>query len=700
MRSVFLVLLSFVVLGGSFAVYTRLQIKKPHGGHDAIAQNEPPVPSSIDGQSKNRKLPPGTEAWYNHYDESTGVLKNRFRAARYQPLDDGTVQVIAPVAEFFMPNHQMMRLTGDTGDIDLPEGTSTSSTGSDAPRGGAPKRGQIHHCTIDLFNLFPDSTPGIVDEKITMNNVQFDNETLLITTESFTDDDGTHVPADQVLVQMRGKKYDFDGRGLKLKWNVNDGRLELLEIAHGEQLTLRDTSALSGTFGGEKTQGAKPPAAKSIVAPARSGQAAASVMLVSDVSSQVPNPPPSTGRVDDAAKSRPPPEPLPYFATFDENVRVSQGSEIHVNADEMVVNFTTRKESARPVSATNPALSESLAMPNPWLTQAASAQKGDDLFCPRASTPGQAARAGVLADKAVPARRPGSSERQENPARRGVMFVRQTMPPPAACPGVEGYCKNNAPDPTGSATQPAAAPLVVRWTGKLRMVPATGDQAKVSAGDAVVELTGNPVIVRRTPLNQQEGDDVRAAKIIYRTSTGGVRLYNSPTVPRVTISKLLNGRIDPTTTITTHTLEYGMDAAGQRIAVLTGPGHAAIPMQSEAGQSKKAASPDAPPMDARWRDGARVYLADNGKKGKGTSGEMTVEHIELAGDVVVKHPRLALNSQALSLFFEPTARADDSSRDTPGHGRKRPRPRRSAPRDGQQDGALRIDGPERQKADH
>ena len=45
-----------------------------------------------------------------------------------------------------------------------------------------------------------------------------------------------HVEADQVPVVLRGEDYDFDGRGLVIRWNERDRRLQLLEIAHGEKL--------------------------------------------------------------------------------------------------------------------------------------------------------------------------------------------------------------------------------------------------------------------------------------------------------------------------------------------------------------------------------------------------------------------------------------------------------------------------------
>src|SRR6185369_13823696 len=79
-----------------------------------------------------------------------------------------------------------------------------------------------------------------------MNNAAFDNDTFRIATEAFDDPaTGQHVDADQVPVIVRGRDYDFDGRGLVIKWNERDRKLQLLQIEHGESLTIKNPSALS-----------------------------------------------------------------------------------------------------------------------------------------------------------------------------------------------------------------------------------------------------------------------------------------------------------------------------------------------------------------------------------------------------------------------------------------------------------------------
>ena len=78
-----------------------------------------------------------------------------------------------------------------------------------------------------------------------MPNAVFDNDTFRISTEAYTDESGKRIEADQVPVVVRGRDYDFSGRGLVIRWNQLDRKLQLLEVAHGESLTVKNLDALS-----------------------------------------------------------------------------------------------------------------------------------------------------------------------------------------------------------------------------------------------------------------------------------------------------------------------------------------------------------------------------------------------------------------------------------------------------------------------
>src|SRR3712207_3476368 len=118
------------------------------------------------------------------------------------------------------------------------QGRDPFAGGGAGGAGGAaaqmPSRGRLDDARRQLAET-ADAPAPMLD--MTMPNAAFDNESFRIYTEGYTDKDGTQVPPDQVKVTVRGK-YEFDGRGLTIRWNDRDRRLELLEVAHGERLVI------------------------------------------------------------------------------------------------------------------------------------------------------------------------------------------------------------------------------------------------------------------------------------------------------------------------------------------------------------------------------------------------------------------------------------------------------------------------------
>ena len=56
---------------------------------------------------------------------------------------------------------------------------------------------------------------------------------------------GANVTADEVPVTVRGRDYDFDGRGMRMSWNERDRRLAKLDVAHGERLVVKHPGKFS-----------------------------------------------------------------------------------------------------------------------------------------------------------------------------------------------------------------------------------------------------------------------------------------------------------------------------------------------------------------------------------------------------------------------------------------------------------------------
>jgi hypothetical protein len=182
---------------------------------------------------------------------------------------------------------------------------------------------------------------------------------------------------------------------------------------------------------------------------------------------------------------------------------------------------------------------------------------------------------------------------------------------------------------TAPATQPAASePVIVRWTGPLRMVPLTEPPlSPLKAGEAVAELSGKAVAL------QQAGATVHAGSARYHTGHSGATLRPAAGQSVITITDA-DGR-----TITTNALDYdGLT----KVALLSGPGKINVPAAPQSNDE---------PLQATWTTQATVKLT-------GDKRATTLSQIDCAGDVAVDHPRLALTTQKLNLSFAPGIKAD------------------------------------------
>jgi len=141
MRSVILVSLSALLLGGLFVGYWAMQsasgVARISGGPAG-----PLAAPNVKGPHL-RVFHPGDVAWMKEYDDA-GQLASEFRADEYLPQPDGTVRVTNPVARFYLANIGA-QYAGHTLQIDLFDpGDGTASATSPftmqflAPPSGTP----------------------------------------------------------------------------------------------------------------------------------------------------------------------------------------------------------------------------------------------------------------------------------------------------------------------------------------------------------------------------------------------------------------------------------------------------------------------------------------------------------------------------------------------------------------------------------
>ncbi len=325
-RSAALALAALAVAGGAFLAVLHFQpVTVGTAGPSARAgpafEDVGPDPELAMG------VAPGTGATLDAYDG--GRLARQFTAVDYTPHKDGTVDVTRPVATFYLSGTQVMVLTGTTGRVrcDVPAGGATKGGMPTGMR--TPDSGDLYHVHVDLCPA-KGARPTL---SMDTDNVHFDNDTLRLYTQRFTDPAGQPVEADRVPVRIRGDDYDMDGTGLTVHWTGGvDPHLHLLEVAHGQRLTIKHPNA------------AGLPAAATASGPAAGPTPAAgpAALVSADPAA--------------AALAVPPPKPpaVPYRAVFNDDVRIVQLGRTVGLADVMTIDFLQGK-SATTRPTTNPA---------------------------------------------------------------------------------------------------------------------------------------------------------------------------------------------------------------------------------------------------------------------------------------------------------------------------------------------------------
>src|SRR5688572_7486686 len=215
MRTFLIIFLTLVILGGGFAAYVSMQkptAKRPGKSLVTAARSARAASTtqSVHG------IGSVDNPWVKRFEN--GELTSQFRSERSEPKGGDVVLVTRPEAEFFTGDGtQMLRIEGASGEVIVPGGAGATGQGGGGgtPRTGAnmspPSRGRLEDVKISMFEPADADKPTLV---ATMPNAVFDNDTFRISTEAYTDGAGQRVAADQVPVDVRGRDYDFSGRGL------------------------------------------------------------------------------------------------------------------------------------------------------------------------------------------------------------------------------------------------------------------------------------------------------------------------------------------------------------------------------------------------------------------------------------------------------------------------------------------------------
>jgi hypothetical protein len=604
-------------------------------------KDQPALP--LAARETNKPYGGGQNVWVKKFDPDTAKIVSRFKANDYQPRNDGWIVVKQPRAQFFMKDGRAISVEGETGEIIMDD---NNKTGMKALAGTqeTPSRGRLYNVTIHMYHDI-DQPEEQLDENgalpapamtITLNNASFDNQTFKIYSEGFGKGK-RHVEADMVPVTLRGDDYDFDGKGLVIRWNERDHRLQLLEIAHGELLKIKHpnsmmhkdaappTTAPTVVFGGQplpvmlaaKGRAATGEAVKTAPAPAPAAAPSSAAPTTRRSRPSVPKP-----------KITPNTDPPLYRAIFHDNVRIVQGPDLDVTASKMSVDFLMQDQNDAPAPAPAPTTRPM----GPGARAAATQPAGADAVA--------SAAAGAATDATTQATTQAAHKSVKHLATAPV------SPNTAVASGKKvRSAPTTRPHPTTRPDDGSEIPVVITWTGRLVVEPlAVGPENPIKNGDAVVRLDGTPVIAR------QQDSTIYSGTLTYRTEDQAMLLTpmgpDKPIVMTDTKGSLV------------HTTRMDFFQPKHQ-AILYGASDALFPQMDESGK------PGAPLL-TKWTKTCTLYFA-NAPKDEATAagattmptdvassstGSMNIERAELDGDVYVDHPQLKLNSQQLELTFD------------------------------------------------
>src|SRR5205085_673106 len=127
MRSVILVIFSAIALAGLFVGYWVLQPVTPVSVKMGKPPAVRPVPKSTEAASAIG-IRSGESPWLRKFD-AKGEVSTLFKGEQYHPRPNGTIDVIKPIAKFYLANHQRIEIEGARGNVVVKEQPGAGKSG-------------------------------------------------------------------------------------------------------------------------------------------------------------------------------------------------------------------------------------------------------------------------------------------------------------------------------------------------------------------------------------------------------------------------------------------------------------------------------------------------------------------------------------------------------------------------------------------
>jgi hypothetical protein len=319
MRKFLPIILTFLAITAAFLLVVRFQPRVPYAVGTAPATK--PDETSAGNKSDGVFVEPGKGVWVTQYDRDTGRRAYQFKADFYDNQPDGTVRVTRPVIEFFLSDGQVVQVQADDGVLRVAPGADRNVMNGvpvEPPRYGT----MNNNVVVKVYGSEGDEQQDTPSVTMMTSHVEFDNDTFRLFTQDYVDTNGHTVAADDVPVTIRAKQYAFDGSGLVMYWDEMTRRLKSLDIAHGKQLIIYDSSG----FAMAPSAAADGPMVEPMIEPSGVSPIA---LLAGDVE----------------AAAAPAPRQR-YLATFYKNVVIWQEKHPLVQAEQMQVDFLPRGSGA------------------------------------------------------------------------------------------------------------------------------------------------------------------------------------------------------------------------------------------------------------------------------------------------------------------------------------------------------------------
>ena len=304
MRTALFILIGLAVFGGAYlAVAFFLPDPAVVMPGRADAPVRPTLPRRADGGGGTIGDVEGVTL--RTHDPASGAPVAEIHVGQYRRKSDREID-LTRITATVLAGDGLVTLNAPTGRV-LVEAAADRPDRIDADTIGLADVARLQDVTLRYFAAPSDAAAGPEAALFTLrvDNLVFDNSRFSLYTDDTTID-GKTVLADDVPVYVRGRDYDFDGRGVLIRWDGKTRQPTLFRVAHGQSLTIKDGTAFLP----------KPVAATKRFSP---------VLLASAD---------DAAAVRDVVQSRPTTRPFSvYRATLQQDVSVMQEGEQKLRAD-------------------------------------------------------------------------------------------------------------------------------------------------------------------------------------------------------------------------------------------------------------------------------------------------------------------------------------------------------------------------------